>query len=268
MKKVRILFIFLLWLGVMGLFFSKEIIPSLTGPASSIPLLPAGLPELVGDEWMGIFFQGEQVGYSHTVLYPHREDGFYGSALDSTIWLEFSFQNRVNRITVHSFFLITPEGDIARMNISARSAVPPFTLKAQIEDKELKVRFRIGGVDKELSFPLPHPSLPLYALTPFLAQRDLNQGESFSLPALDPLASLSAERPEAAVIRFEVAEASAEGYHLLAFYNGLTADIDLDASGNVLAVSTPFGWGMKKQDAEEVMAFLEGEKVEEVPKVP
>lgn len=260
-RKVRRFFrpavILLIWLAVMGVFFQKEILPSLSGPSSSIPLLRAGLPELVGDEWMGIFFQGKQVGYSHTVLYPHREEGFYGSALDSTLWLKISFQGRVNRITVHSFFLIAPGGEIMSLKISARSAVPAFTLKAQIEDKELKVRFRIGEVDKEISFPLPHPSLPIYALTPFLALRDLKQGESFSLPALDPLASLSAERPESGTIRFEVAGESGEGYHLLAFYGGMTGDIYLDKAGNVLEITTPFGWAVKKQNADMVVEFLE-----------
>ena len=250
--------IFLLWLGIMGPFFQKEILPSLSGASSSIPLLHAGLPKLVGDEWMGIFYQGKQVGYSHTVIYPHREEGFYGSALDSTIWLELSFQGRVNRIMVHSFCLIAPGGDIAELRISVRSAIPPFSLKAWIEDKELMVRFQIGEEEKELSFPLPRPSLPIYALTPFIALRNLKKGGSFSLPTLDPLASLSAEEPQSGTIRFEVAKESAEGYHLLAFYGVITGDIYLDAAGNVLEVITPFGWALKKQKQEEVMVYLEG----------
>jgi hypothetical protein len=261
-RKIRIFLrpslVFLLWLGIMGVFFQKEILPSLSGASSSIPLLRAGLPELVGDEWMGIFFQREQVGYSHTVLYPHREEGFYGSALDSTIWLELSFQGRRNRISVHSFCLIAPGGEITKLRISLRSTAPALTLKAWLEDKEFKVRFQIGQEEKELSFPLPRPSLPIYALTPFLALRELKKGESFSLPTLDPLASLGAEEPQSGTMRFEVAGESAEGYHLLAFYGMMTADIYLDAAGNVLEVITPFGWALKKQKQEEVMVYLEG----------
>ncbi|MEA1928196.1 MAG: hypothetical protein U9N73_08300 [Candidatus Auribacterota bacterium] len=250
--------ILLLWLGVMGFFFQKEILPSFSGASSSIPLLRAGLPELVGDEWMGIFFQGEQVGYSHTILYPHREEGFYGSALDSTVWLEFSFLERMNRINLHSFCLIAPGGEIAELKISLRSATPPLTVKSHLANGQLEVLIKTGETEKKLSFPLPHPSLPIYALTPFLALRDLKQGESFSLPALDPLASLSAKRPESGTIRFEVAGESSEGYHLLAFYGGMTGDIYLDPTGNVLEITTPFGWVLKRQDAEEVMLYLEG----------
>ncbi len=255
---LRASLILLLWLGIMGIFFLKEILPSLAGTSSSISLLRAGLPELVGDEWMGIFYQGEQVGYSHTVLYPHREEGFYGSALDSTIWLGLSFQGRRNRIAVHSFCLIAPGGEITKLRISLRSAAPALTLKAWLEDKELKVRFQIGDEEKELSFPLPRPSLPIYALTPFIALRDLKKGESFSLPTLDPLASLGAEEPQSSIIRFEVAGASAEGYHLLAFYGVMTLDIYLDAAGNVIEVSTPFGLMVKRKKQKEVMASIEG----------
>jgi len=179
MKKVRIIFIFLLWLGVMGLFFSKEIIPSLTGPASSIPLLRVGLTELAVDEWMGIFFQGKQLGYSHTVLYPHREEGFYGSALVSTIWLKLSFLEKINQINIQSFCLIDPDGEIIKLRISARSASPPLTLKARLANSQLEISINIGEEERELTFPLPHPSLPLYALTPFLALRELHKGKSF-----------------------------------------------------------------------------------------
>jgi len=260
-RFIRPTMILLIWLGVMGIFFQKEILPSLAGASSSIPLLRAGLPELMGDEWMGIFFQGEQVGYSHTVLYPHREEGFYGSALDSTIWLELSFQSLLNRITVHSFCLIAPGGEITKLRISIRSSAPALTLKAQLEDKELKVRFQIVGEERELSFPLRRPSLPIYALTPFLALRDLKKGESFSLPTLDPLASLGAEKPQSGTIRFKVAGESAEGYHLLAFFGVMTGDIYLDKAGNVLEITTPFGWALKKQDVDIVMAYLEKKEV-------
>ncbi len=252
--------VLILWLVVMGVFFRKEILPSFAG-SSSLPLLRAGLPELVGDEWLGIFFRDEQVGYSHTVLYPYREEGFYGSALDNTIWLKFPFQGIINQFNLHSFCLIAPGGDIFRLTISVGATAPPLNLKARLVNSNLEVRIKTGTTEKELSFPLPHPSLPIYALTPFLSLRNLKKGESFSLPALDPLASMNAERPEGGTVRFEVAGESADGYHLLAFYGGLTGDIYLDKAGDIVEVTTPFGWGLKKQNAEVVMAYLEGKAV-------
>lgn len=258
-KYLRPTIILLAWLVVMTVFLRKEILPSFSNSSSSIPLLQAGLPELVGDEWMGIFFQGEQIGYSHTVLFPHREEGFYGSALDSTLQLDLSFQGRTGRITVHSFFLIAPGGELAKLQISARSDTPPFTLNASMKNKQLHVKFKISEVEKELSFPFYQPSLPIYALTPFLSLHDLNTGESFSIPALDPLASINAQVPEGEVIRFEVVRKSREGYYLLAFYEGITADLYLDSAGDILEITTPFGWSLKRQSADIVMKYLEGQ---------
>ncbi len=257
-RVLRPALVFLLWLAVMAVFFQKEIIPSLAGNASSIPLLQAGLPELVGDEWMGIFYNGPQVGYIHTVLYPYREEGFYGSALDNTVWLNLSFQGRKNQIQFHSYCLIAPGGEIERLNVSVKSAVPPFNLKARLEDNHLKVIASYGGKEKELTFPLPNPSLPLYALTPFFSLRPLREGESFSIPTLDPLASLSAGRPESGIIRFDVVKKAEDGYRLVAFYGGMTVDIFLDTAGKVREIITPFGWVLKKQKEMEVIAYLEG----------
>ncbi|MFH1039077.1 MAG: hypothetical protein V1789_10475 [PVC group bacterium] len=256
-KFLRPALVSLLWLGVMGIFFTKEILPSLTGPASSIPLLQAGLPELVGDEWMGIFYGREQVGYAHTVLYPYREEGFYGSALDSTVWLELPLLGRSNRVRVSTFCLIAPGGEIARLTVSASSAAPALSLQARLKDSDLVVLITAGGETRELSFPLPRPSLPAYVLTPFLALRPLGKGETFTVSTLDPLASLTAGRPEEGTVRFEVVDQTPDGFRLLAYYGGMTGELRLDPAGNVREITTPFGWTMKRQTAAEVTGFLE-----------
>ncbi len=257
MKYIRPILIFLLWLGVMGVFFKKEVLPSLVDRTGSIPMLQAGLPDLVGDEWMGIFYKNDQVGYAHTVLYPYREEGFYGTALDSTVWLMVTLGGRANRVQVRSFCLIAPGGEIARFTASVRSEVPPVIVKARLDDGCLAVQVTAGAKERELSFPLPHPSLPLYALTPFLSLRPLKKGESFTIPALDPLASLTARRPESGSVRFEVTARTKNGYELLAYYGGMTGEIRLDVAGNVLEVQTPYGWALQRQTAAEVTGFLE-----------
>ena len=255
-KIVRFLIIALLWLGVMGVFWEKEIFPSRARPGSSFPGMEDGFPSLFRDDWLGIFFNGSQVGYGHTVLYPHREKGFYGSALDNTIWLEIPLWGKKNRVQGNTFCLFSSRGEIKRLNFHLEATRPAVKIYGRTEDTTLAVNIQIRGVEKELTLPLPRQALPLYSLTPLLALRPLKKGETFILPVIDLLESFTSRKLEPGRIRFEVADRTEEGYRLLAFYGGMTLDLWLDNAGRVLKISTPLGWDFVKQDHDEVIAFI------------
>ena len=112
LSTFRILVVFLVWLGAMGLLFKREIYPSLVPGENRIGRLEELSPALVRDQWMGIYYRDRQVGYSHTALFPHKEDGFYGSALENTLWLDLPLPGRSSRVRLHSRVLIDTSGTI------------------------------------------------------------------------------------------------------------------------------------------------------------
>ncbi len=258
MKTVRVTIIFALWLIVMSLFFQKEVSPLLRGRSDDRDHYRLASPTLFRDEWLAITFGGEEVGYSHTALYPYREEGFYGSALENTVWLEVPILQKKSRLQAHSLCLILPGGGSKSLTFEARSSRPNFSLRGEVAGDALEISIETGGETKELKLPFPQNPIPLYALTPFLTVRPLEEGDSFTLPALDPLRSIFSGVWEAGTIRFEVAEKTEDGYRLLAFYGGMTIDVLLDPSGNVLKALTSIGWGLEKRNHKEIIAFIRG----------
>ena len=76
------------WLLVMAVFYQREIRPSRIRGEAFLPRLEEGFFSLIREEWLGIYYHGRQLGFSHTSLYPHHGKGFYGSALENTVCLE------------------------------------------------------------------------------------------------------------------------------------------------------------------------------------
>jgi len=258
--RVKIIFgiVFAAWLLVMAVFYQCEIRPSRIRGEVLLPRMGEGFFSLIREEWMGIYYQGRQMGFSHSLLAPHREEGFYGSALKNTLWLEIPVRGGRTRLSSHTSCLIETGGKIRSLNLDIHNSRPRLELKGRIERGILLISLQTDLGKHDFFLPLPRPSLPFYALAPFLPRQDLKQGQVFTLPALDPLKSLTGGEPEMGEIRFQVVDRDKNGYHLTASYLGMAIDIYLDKKGEIAKIDTPLGWKLERQSHNQVMDFLKG----------
>lgn len=247
-----------LWLGTMGFLYRREIAPAGAAGTLSTPLVQISSELLFREEWMGIFYRGRQQGYLQTSLYPHQEKGFYGPALENTLWLDLPLPGLRNQIRSHALSLFSPGGEIHRIDLKLSSNNPAFTLEGRTENGRLEIAIRIGGQTRDFSLPLPRRALPIFSLTPLFALRPLREGDRFSLPVLDVAKSLSSRQPEFSDLRFSVDERTDAGWRLSSVYEGIDLDLALSPAGEVLRVSTPLGWELRKQNHDEVMRYLRG----------
>lgn len=258
-KCIRPAAVLLLWLGVMGIFLKQEVIPSLERAEGNSRLFPAGTAETAGEEWLGIFFRGNQVGYIHYSFYPRRGEGGPGSALEVTAWLKLASGESANRVRFRGSFLTGTRGEITRLELSASATEPAFSLRARGEDGVLEARITAGEETRELKIPLPTIPLP-HPLTAFPVSGDLRPGDTFTIPGLALPAALAPGPKSDGTARVELAGRTADGWRLRAQLGGLEGELTLDRDGNLLEASTPSGWALRKQNEEEVVAFLEKEK--------
>lgn len=253
----RTALVLFLWLGVMGYYFHREILPALITSDVPVSLLDIGLPELAGEEWLGIYYAGSQVGYLHTSFYPGREAGLPVTNLENTIYLNLPLLDRVARVRVRTFGRIDVSGSLSRLTVSASLTSPPLAFEGELEGDEFRIRVRTGAREELFSIPLPSPALPAYLFVSFLAPRELRPGETFEVPAFDPLSVLGGGEPEMTTLRFRVLEKNRDGVRLRTDYRGITAELALDREGKVREITTPLGWSLKRQSLAEVTSFLE-----------
>lgn len=240
----------------MGWYLQREIIPSLASPEPPLPSLNIALAATSGEEWLGIFYGSQQVGYSHTFIYPVREEGLTGTKLENTIQLKLPFPGRSPKIRIRTVGLITPEGNISRLRVAGSSTSPPLEIEAEMVGDEIKFQITGGDGERIFSLPLPRPSLPAYLIATLLPRQIPPPGESFSTLVLDPLSGLTGGSPKTDVIRFRVIENNSSGSRLRADYRGIAGEFLLDPEGKIRKITTDLGWTLKRQSLSEVTDYL------------
>jgi hypothetical protein len=257
LSAIRILLIFFLWLAVMGRYFHREILPSLAAPEPHLPFSVDALAATGGEEWLGIFYGGEQVGYAHTSLYPGREAGLPVTNLENTIHLDLSLLDRVTRVRVRTFGRLDASGSLSRLTVSASLTSPPLAFEGELEGDIFRIKVKTGPGEEIFSIHLPSPALPAYLFVSLLPRRELRPGETFAVPSFDPLSVFGGENPEMTALSFRVLEKNRDGFLLRTDYRGITAELTLDREGKVRKITTPLGWSLEKQSLKEVTSFLE-----------
>ena len=134
-----------LWLGTMALLYRREVAPAETAGPLSAPLIELNSSLLFREEWMGILYQGRQHGYLHTALYPHQEKGFYGPALENSLWLDLPLPGLRNQIRSYTLCLFSSAGEIHRLDLKISGSNPSFTMEGRTEGKTLKFAIRFGS---------------------------------------------------------------------------------------------------------------------------
>lgn len=247
-----------LWLGAMSFLYRHEVAPAKEAGPLSPALVQIGSGLLFREEWLGIFYRGKQTGYLQNSLHPRKEEGFYGPALESTLLLDLPLPGVKNQIRSRALCLFSPGGEIHRLDFSLAGARPAFTLQGRAEGGRLRASLAIDGRTRGFDLPLPRPALPPFSLTPLFALRPIEEGEHFSLPVLDFPRTLPSFEAEFSELRFTVDEKTPGGSKLSSSYAGIGLDLWLGPDGELLRVSTPLGWELRKQSHDEVMSYLRG----------
>ena len=107
-KSVSIVII-LSWTIMTGLLIRREIILPMAplGNAGYQALLKRGLP--LRQNWFGIYYQGEKVGFSTTSLGSYREKDFSGYVVQNRTFLTLTILGQQNLVNLRAFLIL--DGD-------------------------------------------------------------------------------------------------------------------------------------------------------------
>lgn len=239
--------IILIWLGMMGRLIEKH------HRGSSMASLVAGTPLTVNvyDEWMGIYYQGDKVGYSHRSLSPEGADFRF----EEQSYMEVYAQGFPMKLSIRSSGLTGPDLGLKSFTFSLKSGLVETDIQGRVEGEVLKLEMETAGVKSSQALPLREiPTLP-GSLSALLRQKTLETGKRFSLPILDP-ATLSQREMIVEVKGEDFLELDGESIPsrlLTTSYAGISVDLWVDAGGRILKQNTPLGWEMIRETREQAL---------------
>jgi hypothetical protein len=202
------------------------------------------------EQWMGIYYEGEKVGYSHTNVNKFSSSLAPGyivrnttymvlSLLDTPVQVHFdgvlhtdeNFKMRTFRSTIKSGdhkIRIDGKRDGGTLSLAVLSGSKVFR-------KEMK-----AGEDLNVS----------NSLTPLMFLPNLEPGVTYSLDILNPL-TFTTSKAKITVTGMEPLEymgKEVETYVIETEYEGLSFKAWVTESGDVLKEATPMGWTMLRED--------------------
>ncbi len=243
------------WLVMMAMLIHRQNYTPFTSSFSEI-VTPATLPEnqRAGhqEEWMGVYYQGEKIGWHHVSSNPRaggfliREESLMHLKIMGTpqmIWTETSC------LTDEVFALIS-------FTYHMKSGVASLSVSGEVKEKTIRLEINSAGKTQEKIIPVTSPPYLFLNLRSCLASTGFEVGKSYRFPVVLP-SSLShsealfvVEAEEEITIHEQVWKA----FRVKASYAGLETTGWYDREeGRVLKEVSPMGLTMVREDAHKAV---------------
>lgn len=164
-----------LWVVMLGALTGRMAAPVLasTGPAIQVK---------EEDAWMGIYMEGNKVGYSHSEVHKMHD----GYELTEDTHLSLYELGALQNITITEVSYTDASLSLRDFSFNMVSGAADMTINGVVKYPTLELQVLSAGTRREMNIPLTEPVHLSSDLGLLLEQEKLEVGKSFDLPFFDP----------------------------------------------------------------------------------
>ncbi len=240
------------WLVMVGLMIHRENFSSPFSPyielGTALSLEPGETLE-AEEAWMGIYFQGNKVGWLHHTCEP--ENGGYVVREETLTHLKM--MDTPQKIWVATTCRTDEAFALTSFSFQMRSDVVSMEVLGEVEGQSVHLEIDSAGKRQEKVLHLRRAPYLFLNLRPFLVSHGLEAGKSFRVPVVLPSTLSNAD----AVLTVEGEEeirvngGSQQAFRIRVSYAGMEATSWYDREGRVLKEVSPMGLTMVREEAAE-----------------
>ncbi|HXG53200.1 MAG TPA: transglutaminase-like domain-containing protein [candidate division Zixibacteria bacterium] len=227
----------------------------------SAPPAPIALPAiraLAGpvEEWWGIYYRGEKIGYATQAIRPGEPGYRIADYAIMRLRLLDTTRTAVTRLNVE----VDPEWALERFDFDLQSDGVRFKARGRAAAGRLVLEVESAGHATKREIPLTQtPYLPA-ALKPFIATQQLQPGKEYYFSTFDP-ASLSQQVTTVVVEgreQIRVGDRTEPAMRVRQKFRGISVVSWLDGAGGTLREESPAGFTLVRQSPNEAKAMPSG----------
>jgi len=214
----------------------------------------------VDEEWMGIYFQKEKVGYAVTIT--RRLGDSYQIFEHSLMHLNILGTNQRIESRLKSF--VNEDFSLKSFKFSLSSGPVKFSLQGEVKGKTLNLTM-VSGKNKSYTF-LKLKEVPYLSnsLKPYILQHGLKIGKKYRLPFFDPSTMSSSEILVEVIGKEEVIHSGnpITAYKLKESFKGIETLMWVSEAGETLKEESPLGLSLVKESREDALSgeWMKGPK--------
>ena len=244
----------LLFIVVLGVWFAlltvlvRRMWPASVSPESA----KLAVQDRVADEeWMGVYYQQQKIGYTRTSFTPDAN----GFAFAETSLLRLTVldtpQTVRTRISGHAH----PDCTLRDVDFELSSGAGNLKAHGVVDGHQLRLTLHTGQESTEQNLPLTEPLYLPSTLRASLRGVALHPGKQLTVAAFDPT-TLKNDRMTLSVQQLEhVPHASdqVQAWRVVEEFHGITTTAWIDASGSVLREEGPMGFVLIRESADQAL---------------
>jgi hypothetical protein len=239
----------LVWVGLLVALVRRPSIPPSSTASNPVPLAPS-LPASESEEaWMGVYMQGNKIGYSHQRRVPDAE----GYRFEDQSLLRLTVLETAQTVRTSIEGEVDGDHALRSFSLSLRSGAGDLRVNGTVEAGELRFTVNTGSEERHQEIAL---RTPLYL--PSTARRrlgllGLDEGRRVTLDVFDPSAMIS--HPMELVVegkeRLPSRDGNVDAWRVRESFRGIDSKVWFDDAGRVLREEGPMGLLAVRESAEE-----------------
>jgi hypothetical protein len=237
----------LAWLIAVGMLINKYYGHGVTGASGPDHQIPTSFFE---EQWMGVYMNGEKIGYSFSKLEPLNGGYKLTEKLKMKLIVmgtEKDVETVINAVLDDNLLLDSFE----------TSVVSDFTIhvNGRVEGKRLFITMDTGGTEQSQALDLERAPSFDAVLLKNLVKNGLGEGRKTSMPVIDP-ASMSIEEMTMEVAGREPVMSMGsmrDAYKLKGTIKGIELTVWVTEDGTVLREESPLGLTLVKEEKEDAV---------------
>ena len=228
--------IMLLWLSMMGLLVQRTYFDEGSSYAQSREAAVQLRPR---EEWMGIYWGKDKVGYSVSRIKKARE----GYQIHEQALMDLMVMGTAQRVDTEVTSLVDNAFNLRSFTFRMFSNLFSFRASGKVKGRQLHMELLSGGSTKNTAIDLEEVPCLASSLKPLLLADGLSVGKQFRYSVFDPATMSSA--PVDIVVegkeKIAVRDKYIECYRLRSTFKGIALRSWIDEEGNSMREESPLG---------------------------
>jgi hypothetical protein len=200
------------------------------------------------EEWWGVFYRGEKIGYANQTITPKIESGYQ---IQDRSLLRLRLMGITQNATTQLDMDVDREWTLEKFLFVLQSNEVRFHARGRVIPGKLNLQVASGGHVTTREIALRQPPYLLAALKPYVATQQLEAGKEYHFSTFDP-ATLSQQITTVVIEAREQVRIGARmepATRMRQRFNGISVVSWIDGSGRTLKEETPAGFSLMRETA-------------------
>lgn len=201
------------------------------------------------EEWWGIYYRGEKIGYAAQKITPELD----GYLVKSSSVLQLNLLETLQTVKTRLEMAADSNWALRQFDFELLSNNVRFKVRGKVAGRSLQLEVDSGGYRTEKEIPLRQPPYLPAALKPYIVTQPLEPGKELFFPTFDPstlsqqITSITVEGRE----RIKIGGKMEPAIRIRQRFKGISVTSWVDGKGRTLKEETPSGLSLVRERPEE-----------------